>query len=80
MSRRIVTAAALLILLAVLWPGQALAQTPPAVVVEYYHLDALALRHAAGTADAAQGDPERARQHESNGSGQCASSPTRTSK
>jgi RHS repeat-associated protein len=33
--------AGLLILLALLWPTQAMAQTNPAVVVEYYHLDAL---------------------------------------
>jgi RHS repeat-associated protein len=33
--------AGLPVLLALLWPVQALAQTNPAVVVEYYHLDAL---------------------------------------
>jgi RHS repeat-associated protein len=33
--------AGLPVLLALLWPAQALAQAPPAAVVEYYHLDAL---------------------------------------
>jgi RHS repeat-associated protein len=41
MNRRIGTAVGLIVLLALLSPARALAQTPPAVVVEYYHLDAL---------------------------------------
>jgi RHS repeat-associated protein len=41
MNRRIGTAIGLIVLLALLWPTQAQSQTPPAVVVEYYHHDAL---------------------------------------
>ncbi len=47
----------LLGMLALMLPTQALAQTTQ--IVEYYHTDALALRHAHEYSRAAQGDPER---------------------